>query len=241
MAGTAPRARGAPGTGAAQERLLGNSPAGAGSTHHGGPHRAGRREQPRGRGEHIGVPGRAASTTGTAPRARGALAAVKIGTSGVGEQPCGRGEHPIFTADRSTSSGTAPRARGALRWDGQIGGSGGNSPAGAGSTSRRSARPRSRWEQPRGRGEHQSVGFLRTILMGTAPRARGAPGPDHGRERPAGNSPAGAGSTRSTVTSVLDSGEQPRGRGEHRARMQGLKVRKGTAPRARGAPNSPGG
>ena len=190
--GTAPRARGAHVGQSVGALSAGNSPAGAGSTAHSRARPHSGREQPRGRGEHLGGVSARDGREGTAPRARGARALScgahsREGNSPAGagstrivlaqlqhdrEQPRGRGEHEASHSLRSVRTGTAPRARGAPgaelalltgRW---------NSPAGAGSTTTTRTRERPHREQPRGRGEHGGAVRAGT-RAGEQPRGRG--------------------------------------------------------------------
>ena len=110
--------------------------------------------------------------------------------------------------------GTALRARGRPDSTTRDRCARGNSPAGAGTTWRRSCGTRPEREQPRGRGDDTLVGHTALMPEGTAPRARGRQG--HGPPAAAGhgNSPAGAGTTPARCRSPRGRWEQPRGRGD---------------------------
>ncbi len=249
--GTAPRARGAGRGGHRAHGPRGNSPACAGSSLPAMSRFQPTREQPRVRGEQD----RAEDNRGTAPRARGAGRRLSWFSPSVGnspacagsrdsqvrlsyaprEQPRVRGEQLAAVHAPRALPGTAPRARGAAGQLGHVGEGDGNSPACAGSrTSRRLVFRKSR-EQPRVRGEQDTISPVTPTARGTAPRARGA-GPGQGAHRPAaGNSPACAGSSRGWRGGRRTYREQPRVRGEQDAEARSSSDWWGTAPRARGA------
>ncbi len=111
----------------------------------------------------------------------------------------------------------------------------GTTPAGAGSTGCGVFRTSTRWDHPRGRGEHTGPTVHRMVDPGPPPRARGARREDRGRHHGPGTTPAGAGSTRSLTFCRRGFRDHPRGRGEHqRPICSGLAAR-GPPPRARGA------
>ena len=153
--GTAPRARGRRADHLRDDGLLGNSPAGAGTTSGGRSSAPTGREQPRGRGDDATAPRGIVAPVGTAPRARGrpdwaVRSPAGLGNSPAGagttcessattscpwEQPRGRGDDHLRPAPHSAVQGTAPRARGRHARHRGVPGLGGNSPAGAGTTS----------------------------------------------------------------------------------------------------------
>ena len=192
--------------------------------------------------------------TGTAPRARGrrtgsalGQADVRNSPAGAGttprtrrrsarrpEQPRGRGDDRVSSPEEWSDEGTAPRARGRRPQPWSPLRRLGNSPAGAGTTQRMCcARPRTR-EQPRGRGDDALRFADHWVVPGTAPRARGRPSTAPSRRRAAGNSPAGAGTTRGPCSRPRRAPEQPRGRGDDARRACLPSPVPGTAPRARG-------
>ena len=150
------------------------------------------------------------------------------------EQPRGRGDDPITDVRAVVDVGTAPRARGR---PGVLGGRerhGGNSPAGAGTTSRSPTPSPPRGEQPRGRGDDSLPLGMTVWVQGTAPRARGRPTRAAAGWPLARNSPAGAGTTCPVGYRALPVREQPRGRGDDISGAANAVPTGGTAPRARG-------
>ncbi len=192
--GSAPRARGAGAERGRQLRPRRISPACAGSRRALTCTTWSSRDQPRVRGEQVGVSSAVVMGSGSAPRARGA----------VGQQDPGVGEHRISPAcagsrrsmrPRITPSrdqprvrgeqgccrellglvgGSAPRARGAGRSAGTPPSECRISPACAGSRSPRRPSRSSCWDQPRVRGEQPSTARGTVPSPGSAPRARGA-------------------------------------------------------------------
>ena len=198
VAGSSPRARGAPHRLDWRYTMQGIIPACAGSTacH---TYRGGRqRDHPRVRGEHVSGETIRALATGSSPRARGAQSGLEIlrrrpgiipacaGSTwccvqseyDTGDHPRVRGEH-AWTYRKSVSSpGSSPRARGAQSRFGRV--------------------QEHYGDHPRVRGEHCSTEIRIPSAGGSSPRARGAP---HacGRGPPTpGIIPACAGSTRHT-------------------------------------------
>ncbi len=193
--GTAPRARGRlPRT----ERLpvwVRNSPACAGTTPGSTGQSAGRREQPRVRGDDRRGRPAPDGHSGTAPRARGRPEAPSTSSAGprnspacagtttapVGrhvarqEQPRVRGDDDARMSASASSEGTAPRARGRRAAKYRARNRSRNSPACAGTTRRTTVTRRPSAEQPRVRGDDTDERQAHHMGWGTAPRARGRP------------------------------------------------------------------
>ena len=151
-------------------------------------------EHPRVRGDHWRRPRTSRCGWGTPPRARGSrrLAATAglrprntpacAGiTGGRGRSAGRRPEHPRVRGDHSVrrsawlwGRGTPPRARGSLDLLPRGRREQGNTPACAGITSARAARPSSGSEHPRVRGDHVGALADATGWGGTPPRARGS-------------------------------------------------------------------
>ncbi len=187
------------------------------------------------RGEHGFLVGHETPELGPPPRARGALtggraACVNPGTTPAcagntrsqsspvtvpRDHPRVRGEHLTNIVLDQAERGPPPRARGARGacHPDRVGV--GTTPACAESTEAPPASP----DQPEG----------------PPPRARGARR-GYGRSRPgAGTTPACAGSTRGRVSCWCGGWDHPRVRGEHRGLENGVFVKEGPPPRARGA------
>jgi len=235
-AGSSPRARGA-------------RPSGLVLVRGGGDH-------PRVRGEHIDdLVGRAIQK-GSSPRARGAQPAGFGDTDRPGiipacagstmptsqvfglirDHPRVRGEHFVQDDEELAFLGSSPRARGA-----PIPGTSDPAPTGiipacAGSTYPRHQRSRTHRDHPRVRGEHSRLMGLVRWLLGSSPRARGAPCRRSFAFHPAGIIPACAGSTSGWTSTLTGSGDHPRVRGEHARRLSSSRPPRGSSPRARGAP-----
>ncbi|AEY94197.1 hypothetical protein SHJG_p1066 (plasmid) [Streptomyces hygroscopicus subsp. jinggangensis 5008] len=91
--GPSPWARGALASPVSRADTLGTIPAGAGSTGDDPGTSWARRDHPRGRGEHFGLPLRQYGNLGPSPRARGAPPAQTRTGASWGDHPRGRGEH----------------------------------------------------------------------------------------------------------------------------------------------------
>ena len=131
--GPSPRVRGAPAELAVDSIDYGTIPAGAGSTAAPAQPPAGRRDHPRGCGEHGAEPCRGGSQQGPSPRVRGALLVRTVrpppkgnipagagSTQPVGPDRADRGEHPRGCGEHGHAElrgerlqGTSPRVRGA--------------------------------------------------------------------------------------------------------------------------------
>ena len=129
--------------------------------------------------------------------------------------PRRRGEHSPITLAREAIGGSSPQARGT-----QISMSSDDAqfrfiPAGAGNTLTNPVDPLCNRVHPRRRGEHLRADIGEIGSDGSSPQARGTlriVASLGGRER---FIPAGAGNTRSELTSPLVSSVHPRRRGEH--------------------------
>ena len=174
------------------------------------------------------------SRDGTAPQARGrpqggVVVAVDDGNSPAGagttssptppaapprEQPRRRGDDTIRTSEHHADFGTAPQARGRRgHLVGQLD-HGGNSPAGAGTTSSVTRMPSTSTEQPRRRGDDSIRRSTVAVVLGTAPQARGRRAWGGFARGWPGNSPAGAGTTaRNRESMAPDCGTAPQARG----------------------------
>ncbi len=141
----------------------------------------------------------------------------------------------MFESPGMPAVGSSPRARGALPEALPVCGPGGIIPASAGSTPPVRSGPRSLWDHPRERGEHDSSICFSRSAIGSSPRARGALVDVGDGRLPAGIIPASAGSTSDTHTVFPPVTDHPRERGEHPAHRQGVRARRGSSPRARGA------
>ena len=146
-----------------------------------------------------------------------------------------RGDHACESLILVAEAGTPPRARGSLH---AITGSdtdGRNTPACAGITISASPCAQATWEHPRVRGDHRPARARAAVQRGTPPRARGSRCASPRPRRPARNTPACAGITRSVPRRPPGRWEHPRVRGDHLAKALGMTREEGTPPRARGS------
>ena len=168
------------------------------------------------------------------PACAGSTASPVESTGRRWDHPRMRGEHSETSLPRSMAMGSSPHARGArvprrrgIRARGII-------PACAGSTAHAPARRTSGEDHPRMRGEHCRELVSYTMWQGSSPHARGARPARHGDRDWPGIIPACAGSTR---LRVLQQGDHPRMRGEHRIAADTPQLFVGSSPHARGAPD----
>ena len=235
LAGSSPRARGAPAPALLIDDPLGIIPACAGSTWHHPPLGDPPGDHPRVRGEHMRRCAGLQGYSGSSPRARGArrLAAA---------DPAARGIIPACAGSTRRSSrqgGTwrdHPRVRGEHTRDDRL------------RKRQRGSSPRARGARSRPYGERAGVGIIPACAgstpapdlgdreaAGSSPRARGA----RRRARPAtrrrGIIPACAGSTVCSRCSASRCRDHPRVRGEHSMPRLTASSEKGSSPRARGA------
>ncbi|SLU21034.1 Domain of uncharacterised function (DUF2825) [Klebsiella pneumoniae] len=138
---------------------------------------------------------------------------------------------PIF-------AGLSPLARGTLKqaiteWAGSR-----FIPAGAGNTSPRGIRYRSRAVYPRWRGEHSDRRGTSALLNGLSPLARGTLVVQPDLEHSVRFIPAGAGNTKQGGQSLCHSTVYPRWRGEHLISSRIAGPITGLSPLARGTPSA---
>ena len=253
--GSSPRARGAQRLPQGGSHARGIIPACAGSTTVAHPAHWRVRDHPRVRGEHPFEAEDLDSTTGSSPRARGALsgACIPIRHWGIipacagstppglvasaltGDHPRVRGEHRSPPASMRRTRGSSPRARGAHPASGSADVVAGIIPACAGSTPRRAGRSVSWRDHPRVRGEHNSGPHVPGGTGGSSPRARGARSRARSVRSPRGIIPACAGSTAPDGARAQAGGDHPRVRGEHSLAALTTLLATGSSPRARGA------
>ena len=112
-------------------------------------------------------------------------------------------------------------------------------PADAEST-RRLRNPKvSRWDHPRGCGEHMQLLMILISSRGSSPRMRGALIWFTRSSHPTGIIPADAGSTAVIFARLKPKEDHPRGCGEHMALSTASCTNAGSSPRMRGAPMYP--
>ena len=109
-------------------------------------------------------------------------------------------------------------------------------PACAGSTTENRKYQKRPGDHPRVRGEHVSPVPKVVMMLGSSPRARGAPRMAAARSPPPRIIPACAGSTKNLKSANSVRGDHPRVRGEHGLSTQCTHPSTGSSPRARGAP-----
>jgi hypothetical protein len=252
--GSSPRARGTRTPAAARPRRLRFIPAGAGNTAWGGSARRAGSVHPRGRGEHMSIPGTVSPSSGSSPRARGTLVVelppalegrfIPAGAGNtprrralrvpVSVHPRGRGEHVSGPWELMRDYGSSPRARGTRARGHRPTQAHRFIPAGAGNTHRSQGSRGCAAVHPRGRGEHVSAGRAGGAVAGSFPRARGTR--QYGGEPYTARRfiPAGAGNTSSRRGRARALAVHPRGRGEHARFERPSKAASGSSPRARG-------
>ncbi len=233
--GSSPRARGAHADLQPAAGEPGIIPACAGSTPQ--PSRRGRPEpdHPRVRGEHQTHEPDPETTPGSSPRARGAPGRGSPDARQPGIIPACAGSTSPAAANPPTM-GDHPRVRG--EHEGPYGpqyGAPGIIPACAGSTIPRAGPDRTARDHPRVRGEHGGRQVWSLRVLGSSPRARGAPPRRRSGSSWCGIIPACA---ESTCRSRGRSGrrrDHPRVRGEHFCSHSHAALTWGSSPRARGA------
>ena len=172
------------------------------------------------------------------------------------KHPRGRGENKLELRGSRAAPETPPRARGKHRYFCFTFFFQGNTPAGAGKTSGGGGSSGDDEKHPRGRGENptaiapvqeivkhprgrgENLERRRSVCRGveTPPRARGKPG-GLGKARVLfGNTPAGAGKTKSILQALFALWKHPRGRGENASAEITSAKSLETPPRARGKP-----
>ncbi len=230
---------------------MGTIPACAGSTARKGRSSSRCRDHPRVRGEHRTIDVAWMTEPGPSPRARGALACLRLevrvvgtipacagSTSSrslmssiiIGDHPRMRGEHNDTAGRLNRWLGPSPRARGAHRQGHARRRAGGTIPACAGSTRPGRPPPSCCRDHSRVRGEHTVTPFRVVRGCGPSPRARGARSLALARPRPIGTIPACAGSTEALVCGGhAAQGPSPRARGAQRALLDLVEAH-GTIP-----------
>ena len=252
--GSPPRARGRLGPGVQAGRLLGLTPACAGTTRSLSSLKAARRAHPRVRGDDAGVLLIGGEWVGSPPRARGRRAHVGVGPvaarltpacAGTTPAPSPRGPYPgahprvrgddeMSTASARPPPGSPPRARG--RHPGGTRGLMGRglTPACAGTTRPRSSARPSATAHPRVRGDDSAALSRSTTPCGSPPRARGRRSGYVSVAGSLGLTPACAGTTPARAHPGRPPSAHPRVRGDDApSRPLGLRAR-GSPPRARG-------
>ena len=207
------------------------------------------------RGEQKRIRPRACRSAGSPPHARGAEAwsGARDHPRGItpacaGSRRCRRGtvcrsrDHPRMRGEQGGSTttggcrlGSPPHARGAV---GCVGGEQevvGITPACAGSSRCRPARPYSPRDHPRMRGEQLVFGIVMSMLAGSPPHARGAVFTRFAYRRLLGITPACAGSRECTQPGAGCYRDHPRMRGEQLTGTPCDWCAMGSPPHARGA------
>ena len=179
-----------------------------------------------------------ASTQGSSPHTRGALAEIdprKVGFRIIpayagstvrrayrrhpgADHPRIRGEHSDLAASKSTPRGSSPHTRGAPGRTRPSRSTGRIIPAYAGSTASAAASTSKRADHPRIRGEHIRPEPQGRTMAGSSPHTRGARRPRPGGARGRRIIPAYAGSTLENAADRVDEQDHPRIRGEHMIR-----------------------
>ena len=151
------------------------------------------------------------------------------------DHPRGCGEHPMARLIRPLGRGSSPRMRGAPKGLIQENMIIRIIPADAGSTRCRGRRETTRWDHPRGCGEHDCTPLKVCTLDGSSPRMRGAPCAGDGHQYGLGIIPADAGSTDYKRLEGVLYEDHPRGCGEHLVSSPDVSMWTGSSPRMRGA------
>ena len=152
------------------------------------------------------------------------------------DHPRGCGEHPMARLIRPLGRGSSPRMRGAPKGLIQENMIIRIIPADAGSTRCRGRRETTRWDHPRGCGEHDCTPLKVCTLDGSSPRMRGAPCAGDGHQYGLGIIPADAGSTDYKRLEGVLYEDHPRGCGEHGSGPSFGGGPSGSSPRMWGAP-----
>ena len=151
------------------------------------------------------------------------------------DHPRIRGEHFDDAAEHGAELGSSPHTRGARRRRRRHHRAEGIIPAYAGSTPARQPRWQRQPDHPRIRGEHGDMNPPPGVPVGSSPHTRGARGSSPGARGRAGIIPAYAGSTGVSGGRRALSGDHPRIRGEHAARITPQTLAGGSSPHTRGA------
>ncbi len=188
---------------------------------------------PRARGRRVGAGGEGGDA-GATPAGAGTTSPQPSERRRTRSYPRGRGDDRVWGFPGDLQQELPPRARGRQHAVVPAGGVVGATPAGAGTTPRRSRSRRRPRSYPRGRGDDA----LRLIEAEEAkelpPRARGRPERVGLFARDLGATPAGAGTTRAGGNPRSARGSYPRGRGDDRQPLLNLLKLDELPPRARG-------
>ena len=253
--GSPPRARGADDGSGTPGAAIGITPACAGSSCSASVKMGASGDHPRVRGEQSKRGIDQWTNGGSPPRARGAAGGVAAMTrsGGItpacagssactscspeppGDHPRVRGEQAVLPSGKVGIDGSPPRARGAVR--GGVAGrwGAGITPACAGSRATATPSTRTPRDHPRVRGEQGQHSADDHVQQGSPPRARGAGSTLSRRPRPAGITPACAGSRVCSDIDLSPSWDHPRVRGEQKWTAPAAAYTAGSPPRARGA------
>ena len=152
---------------------------------------------------------------GSSPRMRGAQLKT-IGSEKFNEDhPRGCGEHDMVTTITEDNAGSSPRMRGAPHLYDETSNHSGIIPADAGSTPLLFCSSLITQDHPRGCGEHLRAYDVARVRPGSSPRMRGARLSSSCPSDLLRIIPADAGSTPSTRSRPVSTGDHPRGCGEH--------------------------
>ena len=152
-------------------------------------------DHPRGCGEHLADKAGLAYEPGSSPRMRGAHITNRVHTFPHGIIPADAGSTLCFGQHPSGVRGSSPRMRGARLVNQTSLLNRRIIPADAGSTTMLSVSAYTRWDHPRGCGEHQRIMRHDLMIQGSSPRMRGAQHHRVGGSLERGIIPADAGST----------------------------------------------
>ncbi len=164
----------------------------------------------------------------------------RSGTANTREtSPAPDGDHSGVQVRRSLPPGPPPRSRGPPPLCAPEGAYGGTTPACAGTTRPAGSSARRARDHPRVRGDHRSPSSSRGLSGGPPPRARGPLRPVAGAGEGVGTTPACAGTTWRTGSTMTPCWDHPRVGGDHLLDgLEGTMIR-GPPPRARGPPPAP--
>ena len=151
------------------------------------------------------------------------------------DHPRGCGEHLTGYKDQLGFEGSSPRMRGARSFSYTCFAFLRIIPADAGSTDAESRYSVTARDHPRGCGEHPLSTYIWTMILGSSPRMRGARSRVWWWIRWCRIIPADAGSTPAGPTGRRNTGDHPRGCGEHRPPELESAPGTGSSPRMRGA------
>ena len=210
-------------------------------------------DHPRGCGDHSSPVSGRSRRCGPPPRVRGPRATKSLRRIGSGTTPAGAGttgrrsaptragrDHPRGCGDHPGTGdgdrhgpGPPPRVRGPRTGRPVVGGPGGTTPAGAGTTQHRAGRGRRDRDHPRGCGDHTGGAIYFARAEGPPPRVRGPRPRRPAAGRPGGTTPAGAGTTSIRAAARATRRDHPRGCGDHTLRDELAGMQPGPPPRVR--------